>query len=89
LAGLTRGEDIYGTSASISVYDPQVYGSEDKSGGLATIISGYSFDKEHPNAIGVGWFVSIFAIFLCLLNKYLCMLNPNTFSFFCLHIYRI
>ncbi|XP_051186424.1 protein neprosin [Lolium perenne] len=57
LAGLTRGEDIYGTSASISVYDPQVYGSEDKSGGLATIISGYSFDKEHPNAIGVGWFV--------------------------------
>jgi hypothetical protein len=77
LAGLTREEDIYGTSASISVYDPQVYGTEDKSGGLATIISGYSFDKEHPNVIGVGWFVSIFAkIFMfisCLsINIYVC-----------------
>ncbi|VAI16813.1 unnamed protein product [Triticum turgidum subsp. durum] len=57
LAGLSRGQDIYGTTVSINVYDPEVYGTQDKSGGLTTIISGYSFDREHTNAVGVGWFV--------------------------------
>uniref|UniRef100_A0ACD5YHA2 Uncharacterized protein n=1 Tax=Avena sativa TaxID=4498 RepID=A0ACD5YHA2_AVESA len=57
LAGLSRGKDIYGTSVSISVYEPDVYGTEDKSGGLTTILSGYSFDRPHTNAIGAGWFV--------------------------------
>uniref|UniRef100_A0ACD5YGR2 Uncharacterized protein n=1 Tax=Avena sativa TaxID=4498 RepID=A0ACD5YGR2_AVESA len=57
LAGLRRGKDIYGTSVSISVYNPDVYGTEDKSAGLTTIISGYSFDRPHTNAVGAGWFV--------------------------------
>jgi hypothetical protein len=76
LAGLSRGEDIYGSSVSISVYEPDVYGTEDKSGGLTTIISGYSFDREHTNAVGAGWFVSIFVkqlkFILCSLNQYVC-----------------
>lgn len=62
IAGLSRAQDIYGTTVSINVYDPEVYGTEDKSGGLTTIISGYTFDREHTNAVGVGWFVSKFCV---------------------------
>ncbi|KAL6863745.1 hypothetical protein ACP4OV_016648 [Aristida adscensionis] len=57
IAGLSRGVDIYGTRVSISVYAPDIYGTQDKSGGLTTILNGNNYDHANTNAVGAGWFV--------------------------------
>ncbi|KAL6600592.1 hypothetical protein ACP70R_045392 [Stipagrostis hirtigluma subsp. patula] len=57
VAGLSRGVDIYGTRVSISVYAPETWGTQDKNGGLTTIVNGNYYDKAQTNAVGAGWFV--------------------------------